>query len=159
MYAFFSGDPQLFQSSGALGIAAAILLYGHQQNRLADLIGTANTQELVLFRERTSLKLREIEARTKLNSLILREGNLQHDGPSNNPDDMIEQVKAQLADLDLKLADLDAGIASHKELATELSTRSQETLKSLIRTEVSVVALATVRTGFGEKIMRTLIGG
>lgn len=157
-FALFSNDAALFQSSGVLGIASALMLFGRQKELAGDLGEELRAQELELIRLEVELEFVELSDSLMQDRMSgLRDG-ISKIVESETDMQALDEMECRVASHVPKIAKLRDKIASQKQ---EIFTQ-KEILKKIAtgtaRSEISVVSLATIQTGFGERIASIMSG-
>ena len=146
------GDASQFQRAGTLGIAAAIALFGFLRKRLAEAstsIALAHEamglDELKLAIQETKLDLLRVISSVSARAVTDPEFD-------KNMKDHFLPIESKQAYLSEKLGQR----AKH----IEVTKRNHSKLEHhVVATEFSVLVLATLQTGYGDVIVRTLSGG
>ena len=145
-------DAGQFQRAGTIGIAAAIALFGFLRKRVSeasDLIALAH--EDMRF---DALKLAMLEKEKELLKLISSVSLQDIARPEfdNNLKEKFSRFEVNQAYLRERLGQRSSHIEQAKGNHSKLEHR-------VIATELSVLALATLQTGYGDLIVRAVSGG
>jgi hypothetical protein len=151
-------DPSLAQRAGAIGIASAITLFGYQRERIADILDATDAEKLEIIDHTSALRgyQFQLELWDSLSGLGVSKENPAEQMTKNvrslsSISNQIESLTDQTTAMKSKLAQ------SLRELGS-LESRAKTLRREIATLEIIAVALATIQTGFGDSIVRLLIG-
>lgn len=143
-------DADLFQSSGTLGIAAAILLFGNLQRQLSEISGELQEGEATLLK--MEVLVANFEFLRQVKDCIVSSSN--DEGSSDRRTIGEDERSQQIAK---ELNDQRPIVLKHRKLAKDLEqkhsdirSRTTTLWNKVIQQEIFVVSIATIQTGFGK---------